>query len=84
MALNIRNKEAERLATELARRTGDTKTEAVVKALREKLSRVLKQRPRRRLADDLEEIAERCAQLPVLDRRSADEILGYDERGLPR
>ena len=84
MALNIRNKEAERLATELAKRTGDTKTDAVVKALREKLNRVLKRRPRRRLGDDLQEIAERCARLPVLDSRSADEILGYDEHGLPR
>lgn len=84
MALNIRNKEADRLATELAKRTGDTKTEAVVKALREKLNRMLRQRPRRRLADDLEEIADRCARLPILDRRSADEILGYDDEGLPR
>jgi hypothetical protein len=31
------------------------------------------------LADDLEEIAERCARLPVLDQRSADEILGYED-----
>ena len=32
----------------------------------------------------LGEIAARCAELPVLDARSADEILGYDEHGLPR
>jgi antitoxin VapB len=36
------------------------------------------------LADELEEIAEHCASLPVLDSRPADEILGYDEHGLPR
>ena len=84
MPLNIRNKEANRLATELAKRTGQTKTEAVIGALREKLDRVIKHRPRRRLADDLAEIADRCARLPVLDQRSADEILGYDEHGLPR
>ena len=78
MALNIRSKEADRLATEIARRTGDTKTGAVVKALREQLDRVLRGRPQRRLADELREIAERCARLPVLDRRSPDEILGYD------
>ena len=52
--------------------------EAVIKTLREKLNRGLGRRPRRRLADDLEEIAERCARLPVLDRRSAEEILGFD------
>jgi antitoxin VapB len=84
VALNIRNSEAERLADELARRTGETKTTAVIKALRDRLARVRRQRPRRRLADDLNDIAERCAQLPVLDDRPADEILGYDDRGLPR
>ena len=84
MPLNIRNEEANRLATELAKRTGQTKTEAVIGALREKLDRVIKHRRRRRLADDLAEIADRCARLPVLDQRSADEILGYDEHGLPR
>ena len=84
MPLNIRNEEANRLATELAKRTGQTKTEAVIGALREKLDRVIKHRLRRRLADDLAEIADRCARLPVLDPRSANEILGYDEHGLPR
>jgi antitoxin VapB len=83
MALNIRNPEAERLATELARRSGETKTEAVIKALRDRLARLRRERPRR-LADDLEEIATHCASLPVLDARSPDEILGYDDKGLPR
>ncbi len=84
MALNIRNPEVERLAEELARRTGETKTEAVTKALRERLMRVLRERTKCSLADELEEIAEHCARLPVLDARPADEILGYDESGLPR
>jgi antitoxin VapB len=84
MAMNIRNPEAERLAAELARQTGETKTEAVIKALKDRLARVRRERSKRRLADELEEIAEHCASLPVLDSRSADEILGYDERGLAR
>lgn len=84
MALNIRNEEAERLASELAKRTGESKTEAVIKALRDRLARVRRQRPARRLADDLNDIALRCAELPVLDPRPADEILGYDPNGLPR
>lgn len=83
MALNIRNLEAEKLAAELARSTGESKTEAVTKALRDRLARVKRERTRRRLADELEEIAEHCASLPVLDARSAEEILGYDEAGLP-
>ena len=83
MALNIRNTETERLAAELAKQTGETKTEAVTKALRDRLAR-LRRRPRRHLADELERIAEHCASLPVLDPRPAEEILGYDEHGLPR
>lgn len=84
MALNIRNAEAERLAAELARQTGETKTDAVIKALRDRLVRVRRGRSRRRLSDELEAIAEHCASLPVLDTRTADEILGYDDHGLPR
>ena len=38
----------------------------------------------RRLADELDEIARRCASLPVIDDRSPEEILGYDENGVPR
>lgn len=84
MALNIRNKEAERLAADLAKQTGETKTEAVIKALRERLKRLQRQRSKRRLADELDEIALHCARLPVVDARPPDEIVGYDERGLPR
>jgi antitoxin VapB len=84
MALNIRNPEAEQLATELAKQTGESKTEAVTKALRDRLVRVRRERTKRRLADELEEIAKHCASLPLLDSRPAEEILGYDEVGLPR
>jgi antitoxin VapB len=84
MALNIRNPETERLAGELAQATGETKTEAVTKALRDRLTRVRRERSGRRLAHELDEIAKHCAALPVLDDRTPDEILGYDERGLPR
>lgn len=51
---------------------------------RQRQARVRRERSRRRLADELEAIAEHCANLPVLDSRSADEILGYDEQGLAR
>jgi hypothetical protein len=36
------------------------------------------------LTSQLEEILRRVDQLPVLDSRTLDEILGYDEHGLPR
>ena len=84
MALNIRNPETERLAAELSKLTGETKTRAVTEALRERLERVQnRRRGGRRLADELNEIARHCASLPVRDSRHADEILGYQEHGLP-
>ncbi len=84
MALNIRNSETEKLAAALARLTGETKTEAVTRALRDRLARVRRERSGRRLADELDEIARHCATLPVRDPRSAEEIIGYDDHGLPR
>jgi len=84
LALNIRNDDVEELAAKLAKLTGESKTAAVARALRERLERVQRDRRGRRLADELDAIAQRCARLPVLDARSADEIIGYDEHGLVR
>ena len=83
MAINIRNPEAERLAEELAKLTGETKTEAVTVALRDRLARVKRVRSQRRLADELDKIALHCASLPVLDSRNPNQILGYNEFGVP-
>ena len=83
MALNIRNPEAEALAAKLARLAGETKTEAVTKALRERLVRVGREKRKRDRVAELTDIALRCARRPVLDPRPADDILGYDENGLP-
>jgi len=83
MALNIRNPETERLAADLARQTGESKTEAVTRALRERLARLRRDRQGQSLADELEAIADHCAGLPVMDARAPDEILGYDDQGLP-
>ena len=82
MHLNIKNDEAHKLATELARLTGESLTSAVTAALRERLAR----ERRRRRADDvaarLMKIGHRYAALHD-SGRSLDEILGYDEHGLP-
>jgi antitoxin VapB len=82
--LNIRSEETEELANALAKLTGETKTEAVTQALRERLQRVRRARAKRRLADELDEIALHCSALPARDQRTADEIMGYDDNGLPR
>ena len=84
MALSIKDPDADRLARELAARTGETLTEAIVTSLRERLERERKKARRGGLAEDLGEIGRRCASLPLLDKRTADEILGYDRLGLPR
>lgn len=84
MALSIKHPEADRLARELADRTGETLTEAVLNALRERLRREKGRFHRPSLRSELEAIRKRCASLPVLDDRTPDEILGYDSDGLPR
>jgi antitoxin VapB len=85
MALNIKHAEADRLARELAAITGETLTEAVVAALRERLERQQQRRPEPRTAGEiLRESRLRLSRLPVLDARSADEMLDYDVDGLPR
>lgn len=83
MALNIKNPEAERLAHELADETGDTVTGAVKAALEERLRQIRRQRDNRSALVDVASIQALISNLPDLDVRSAEEILGYDEFGLP-
>jgi antitoxin VapB len=85
MALSIKDPEADRLARQLAKATGETLTQAIVTSLRERLAReeTRKQRDVERQVAETIEIARHCASLPLLDTRSDDEILGYDENGLP-
>jgi antitoxin VapB len=83
MALSIKHPEADRLARELAARTGEGITEAIIVALRERLERTKRARPSA-LRDEILRIGNECAALPELDPRTADEILAYGTDGLPR
>jgi antitoxin VapB len=85
MPLNIKDPEVHDMARELAAATGETITRAVTIAIRERLQKVRRGETAksRRLADRLDEIADHCAALPVLRDRSVDDILGYDDRGMP-
>ena len=83
MALNIKDPKTEQTVCELARATGETLTVAVRRAAEERLQRVRQAQSARRLAEEIMEIGRHCAALPDFDTRSADEILGYDEDGLP-
>lgn len=81
MALNIKNPRTEQLAKEVARQAGESLTQAVTKALEERLERLVGRREPQELLETLLEISKRARALPVLDNRSADEILGHDEHG---
>jgi antitoxin VapB len=83
MSLNIKNEETHRRARELAHLMGETMTEAVDRAIAERLARVSRIRNRGWRVERLLQIGRECAALPVLDERSPDEML-YDEQGLPK
>ncbi len=83
MALHIKDSKADRLARELAQATGESLTEAVTKALEERLARQRKAASIAEREARIMELVERFNALPVLDDRSPEEILGYDENGLP-
>jgi antitoxin VapB len=84
MALSIKMPEADRLARRLAETTGETITVAVLLAIRERLEREERRRQNKAaLLEEIRAISHHCASLPVLDTRSEDEILGYDENGIP-
>jgi antitoxin VapB len=83
MTLNIKNPETHRLATELARLTGETLTQAVTEAVRERLERVSRQR-RKASAAELLAIGQRCAAHLHTPATSAEHAtLLYDRQGLP-
>ena len=83
MAFSIKNPDADQLARELTQLTGEKLTDAVTKALRERLVREKAKRKGRPLEDELNEIALSLAALPPLDHRTPDEIIGYNEFGAP-
>jgi antitoxin VapB len=83
MAISIKDPETDRLARALADATGETLTEAIRRALQDRLERESR-RSRRGIGVAVRHIQERLASLPVLDRRTPEEIVGYDEHGVPR
>jgi len=84
MTLNIKNPATVALADELARRQGITKTAAIHQALSERLHRLgYSDTAQERLLGELRAIRERVGRLPELDTRTDEEIVGYDEFGIP-
>lgn len=84
MALSIKDPETEQLARSLAQLTGENITTATKRAIEERLRRLAGQTSKDALLEDMAEIRRRWSEMQVVDDRTPEEILGYDEHGLSR
>ena len=87
MAINIKRKETEELAKEVARMTGENQTEAITNALRERRER-LRREAGKSLSERLTEIGRDAAKrwkepYRSMTQSQLDDLL-YDENGLPK
>jgi len=83
MALSIRNSKAEKLARELAAESGENITQAITRALEERLQRLRGRSAAIDLVEEIMKISRRCSEIPDQDQRPPDEILSYDPTGVP-
>lgn len=84
MALNIKDEQTDQLAREVAKQAGETITEAIRVSLQERLQRLSGKQHASTRKEKLYEILHRVDRLTRIDNRSEEEILGYDENGIPR
>jgi antitoxin VapB len=86
MTVLIKDEQADALIRELAERTGETLTDAVKQAVRERLQRIpLKENDIAARKRKLAELFEYFDSLPHINEHlSDDEVIGYYENGLPR
>ena len=84
MPLSIKNEVTERLARQVADETGESITEAIQRSLEQRWERLKTRRHSRVLSRQVEDLLRRVDAMPTLDNRSPDEIISYDEHGLPR
>jgi antitoxin VapB len=90
MPLNIKNAEVERLVLEVARMTGESKTEAVRKALLDRRRRLAFRQGRRDRREEVLRFLERevWSRIPPEqlgrppDREEIDRILGFGPEGV--
>ena len=82
MAISIRNPRVEELAREIGEIENRSMTEVIIEALEEKKEKMKQPSAEERLRlKKLKAIADDMAKLPILNDRSVDEILGYNEIG---
>jgi antitoxin VapB len=82
MALNIANRKVEEKAIRASRILGVNKTAAVEIALDYYLEHHSAKQDDNANRQEAARLLDELAELPVLDDREPDEILGYDENGL--
>lgn len=80
MTFSIEDKEAESIVLEMSKITGESPSQVVTGVIRELLRSEMERKKMYKAAMD---IAHHCSALPVLDSRTPEEIIGYDEFGLP-
>jgi len=84
MALSIKSPEVERKVRKLAATTGESITAVISRAVDEQLKREERKRENKEaMLAEIRAIADHFSSLPILDTRTEDEILGYDENGIP-
>jgi antitoxin VapB len=83
MALSIKDPDVDQLARQLARITGESITKAVHVAVRDRLEREQRRRGKALDRARIDQLVTELAAIPVVDDRSPDELIGYDEHGLP-
>lgn len=83
MPLNIKDPETDRLVRQLAQLTGENITDAVRKAVESRLEQERRRRGKKIDRAALRRVQKTIAALPIADDRSPDELLGYDDSGLP-
>lgn len=84
MALSVKDPETDRLAREVSRLTGESLTQAVRVALRERLTRERLRRglPKENLAEQLDALATEMPRLVDVD--SGTSAVEYDDNGMWR
>lgn len=83
MPLSIRNPKAEKLARQVAALSGENVTQAIIHALEKRLQALQTKAPAESLVEEIMDISRRCSSLEDRDHRSPDDILGYDDQGVP-
>ena len=83
MPLNIKDQDVHDLARKLSEITGDSMTSVVRQALTREMQRIDRERWRAAQRRRIQVLIDGVSKLPILDDRPSDELIGYDEDGLP-